>query len=115
CAACSTRVEKVLNKMDAVDAQVNLATESATVTYDTERVEPGEVIEKINRLGYRVESEKLEFLLTGMTCAACSNRIEKVLNKQVGVEKAVVNLTSEIATVQFFPSIVTAEQLIEKI
>ena len=31
CAACSSRVEKVLNKMDGVEAQVNLTTEKATV------------------------------------------------------------------------------------
>ena len=31
CAACSTRVEKVLNKMDGVEAKVNLATEKASI------------------------------------------------------------------------------------
>ena len=36
--------------------------------------------------------------VTGMTCAACSNRVEKVLNKLDGVE-AQVNLTTEKATV----------------
>ncbi len=34
CAACSSRIEKVLNKMDDVDASVNLTTEKATVEYD---------------------------------------------------------------------------------
>lgn len=31
CAACSTRVEKTLNKMDGVEAQVNITTEKATI------------------------------------------------------------------------------------
>ena len=35
---------------------------------------------------------KLKFHVTGMTCAACSARVEKVTNAVAGVEKAEVNL-----------------------
>ncbi len=35
---------------------------------------------------------KLKFNVTGMTCAACSARVEKVTNQVTGVEKAEVNL-----------------------
>ena len=31
------------------------------------------------------EKEHINLNITGMTCAACSNRIEKVLNKMDGV------------------------------
>lgn len=41
----------------------------------------------------------VEFAVSGMTCAACSARLEKVLNKQPGIE-AVVNLASERARVR---------------
>src|SRR5699024_8691644 len=95
CAACSSRVEKVLNKMDAVEAQVNLATESAKVQYDQGTVTPEDIIGKIEKIGYGVEVEKEEFDITGMTCAACSSRIEKELNKMTGVEQATVNLEPE--------------------
>ena len=40
-------------------------------------------------------SEKVienQFQITGMTCAACANRIEKGLNKMDGVQEANVNL-----------------------
>jgi Cu+-exporting ATPase len=33
CASCAARVERRLNKLDGVTASVNLATETATVTY----------------------------------------------------------------------------------
>ncbi|MFP3489535.1 cation transporter, partial [Staphylococcus sp. SIMBA_130] len=39
CASCSTRIEKVLNKMDGVDANVNLSMEKASVSYDEDKVE----------------------------------------------------------------------------
>ncbi|MDQ6599322.1 copper-translocating P-type ATPase [Bacillus salipaludis] len=52
CAACSARIEKVLNKMDGVEANVNLAMESAAVSYENEIVSSDEIIGKIEKLGY---------------------------------------------------------------
>ena len=37
--------------------------------------------------------------ITGMTCAACAGRVEKVLARVPGVERATVNLALEIAEV----------------
>ncbi|MFG6116973.1 heavy metal translocating P-type ATPase [Halobacillus sp. MO56] len=101
CSACSSRIEKVLNKMDGVDANVNLTMENARVTYDPDKVTPEDVSERIEKLGYGVKTEKAEFDITGMTCSACSARIEKVLNKTEGVQQATVNLTNETATVEY--------------
>ena len=55
--------------------------------------------------------DRLELGLTGMTCAACAARIEKVLNRVPGVQ-ASVNFATEVATVRFDPDHVAAEQLI---
>lgn len=44
--------------------------------------------------------EKLDFAITGMTCAACAGRIEKSLNKLPGVQLANVNLATEKAHVE---------------
>ena len=44
-------------------------------------------------------SRVVEFSIAGMTCAACSARLEKVLNRQAGVE-ANVNLAAERARVR---------------
>ncbi|EST13612.1 heavy metal translocating P-type ATPase [Sporolactobacillus laevolacticus] len=53
CAACATRIEKGLNKLQGISsANVNLATESATVDYQPGFVEPDAIIEKIHKLGY---------------------------------------------------------------
>nr|WP_260496488.1 heavy metal translocating P-type ATPase [Listeria innocua] len=49
----------------------------------------------------------------GMTCAACSTRIEKSLNKAEGVEKANVNLVTENAAVYYDPEVTTTEELIK--
>ncbi len=55
-----------------------------------------------------------EFAIGGMTCAACSARIERQLNKLPGVE-AVVNLPAERAQIRFDPAQVDVERLIATI
>ncbi len=115
CASCSTRIEKVLNKMDGVEATVNLAMENASVTYESEKIKPDDIFNKINDLGYGVRNEKMDLDVFGMTCAACSTRIEKVLNKMDGMESATVNLATESASVEFNSAVLTADKIISKI
>jgi Cu+-exporting ATPase len=56
CAACSARIEKVVGKMEGVDAvSVNLATEKATVSYDPEKTGLPAIIERIEKAGYGAE------------------------------------------------------------
>ena len=49
------------------------------------------------------EIMQLTLPITGMTCANCVATIERNLKKLVGVESAVVNLSSERATVEYNP------------
>jgi len=115
CSACSSRVEKVLNKMDGVDAQVNLMTETATIDYDPSATSVDAIAERIDKLGYGVETEKVELDIFGMTCATCSTRIEKMLNKQEGVGQATVNLANEAAVIEYSPGVLTDTELTDKI
>jgi Cu+-exporting ATPase len=57
--------------------------------------------------------EKVTFKVSGMTCAACSSRIEKRLNRVDGVKKAAVNLAVEKAAVEYDDTRVSPEQLID--
>ena len=62
CASCATRIEKGLSKIDGVEkANVNLALETGTVVYDGEAVDSHAFKEKIEKLGYGVIEEKVEF------------------------------------------------------
>ncbi len=100
CAACSTRLEKVLGKQQGVsEANVSLANNSASLEIDPETVSAGEVVAAISRAGFSVPAENHQLAISGMTCAACSSRLERVLARVPGVERAVVNLATEKATV----------------
>ena len=116
CAACATRIEKGLKKMDGVqDANVNLALEKAMVKFDPAVMGPSDIQKKVRDLGYDVITDKKELVLTGMTCAACATRIEKGLNKMDGVLQANVNLALEKASVEFNPSAISPKDLIQKV
>ena len=52
CSSCAVRVEKALNKLDGVVADVNFATERATVTFDPAAAEPDELVAAISSTGY---------------------------------------------------------------
>jgi Cu+-exporting ATPase len=98
CASCSTRVEKVLKQLPGVtDATVNLATETATISGETDAASVQRAIEKA---GFSMPTESFTLDITGMTCASCSSRVEKALGKVSGVLDASVNLATEQATVR---------------
>ena len=115
CAACSNRIEKKLNRMNHVQAKVNLTTEKATIDYESDDYHLEDFVEQIQSLGYDVAVEQVELNINGMTCAACSNRIEKVLNQTQGVQQATVNLTTEQAHIKYYPSATNTEALIKRI
>lgn len=119
CAACAAKIERSLNKMDGVKAaNVNLAMEKVTVEYDEKVSSLDDFQKKISGLGYALASDNVDLLLKGMTCAACSAKIEKRLNSLPGVVKAAVNLATEKASIEYFPSLVSIKdfrQTIEKL
>ena len=115
CAACSNRIEKVLNRMDGVEANVNLTTEKASVDYQQDKTSLDDITNRIEGIGYGVVYEKSDLDITGMTCAACSNRIEKVLNKTDGVKSATVNLTTENAMIEYNPGVIDERDIIDRI
>jgi Cu+-exporting ATPase len=61
--------------------------------------------------GAAMTNRTIDLQLTGMTCAACAARIERVLNRAEGVH-AEVNFATETAHVEFDPGQATPQTLI---
>jgi Cu+-exporting ATPase len=111
CSACALRIEKTLNRLPGVHANVNFASEKARVEFDEARTQPEELVRSIEKTGFHVIPQSAQLQISGMTCAACSGRIEKALSKQPGVT-ATVNLATEVANVSFMPGTTTVDALI---
>lgn len=113
CAACSARIEKSLNKLEGVtSANVNLLANKATVEFDSAATNKDTIIKTIEKTGYQVPLARETLLVEGMTCAACSSRVEKMLSKVEGVVKANVNLSTNKAIVDFPSGVVESSALI---
>lgn len=126
CAACSARIERILRGRDGVSrADVNLAAESLEVAYDPAQDSPGAMALAIADAGFELvfdapeanapDAATLHLALSGMSCAACSARIERVLKAADGVAEASVNLAAESASVTYDPRAVRPADLIQLI
>jgi Cu+-exporting ATPase len=114
CASCATTIEKALGKAEGVaDATVNFAAEKAYVTYDPTSTDYQALVKAVENTGYGVQSklESTTLKIGGMTCASCTQTVEKALKGVPGVASASVNLATEAGTVSYDSRIVTIDDL----
>ena len=104
CASCAQAVEKSVAKLTGMDAaNVNLATEKLTVTYDNKQVSEADITQAVENAGYKAVKNlsATSFEIEGMTCASCAQAIEKSVGKLASVSSVNVNLATEKMTVTF--------------
>ncbi|MFQ2731834.1 heavy metal translocating P-type ATPase [Aeromonas caviae] len=114
CANCAGRITTALNKLDGVSATVNFALEQAAIELASSDRLPA-VLESIQAQGYDYGSETILFQITGMTCAGCSARLNKMLAALPGVISADVNFSIEQARIVLVPGMQTPAALREQI
>ncbi len=103
CASCAQAVERALVGVEGVQsAAVQLLTERATVEHD-ERVDIERLIAAVADAGFAAEAvtsdRRMDLEIAGMTCASCSNAVERALAGVDGVRSVAVNLATERASV----------------
>jgi len=102
CATCAATIRKGLSQTPGVEqADVNFASEKASIEYDPKKVDLARIKDTVSQLGYGVATGKSIFPVSGMTCASCVARVEEALSSVPGVISASVNLASEKATVEY--------------
>ncbi|MDR7523747.1 MAG: heavy metal translocating P-type ATPase [Armatimonadota bacterium] len=112
CASCVARVEEGLKRTPGVtQAQVNFASERASVAFDPGRVRIHELIAAVHGSGYRVPRERITIPVEGMSCASCVAKVEDALRAVDGVLEASVNLAREQAAVEYVPGVAIPEAL----
>ncbi|MFB5662497.1 heavy metal translocating P-type ATPase [Alteribacillus sp. HJP-4] len=77
CAACATKIEKRLSKMEGVSsATVNFALENVSVVYDHEQVTESDMLQTVKKLGYSMKPQTSK--------AETANDKEKEIQHQSG-------------------------------
>ncbi|MBU2638630.1 MAG: cadmium-translocating P-type ATPase [Nanoarchaeota archaeon] len=114
CASCALNIERNLNKLNGVKkANVNFATEKATVEYDEKALNENDIPRLIEKLGYKPiagENKKLAkgieevtFDITGMESEHCAGIVSNALKDVNGVKEVKVNLAMQKAVVEYSP------------
>jgi Cu+-exporting ATPase len=110
CTTCAATIKKGLSQTPGVEqADVNFASEKASVEYDPTKVDLAKIKDTVSQLGYGVATRKSIFPVGGMTCASCVARVEEALSSVPGVVSASVNLASEKATVEYLEGTALAD------
>jgi P-type Cu+ transporter len=113
CASCVARNEKTLRRTPGVEsADVNLATESARVTFDPSQANIADLVDAVRGGGYDVNTASVTLPIGGMTCASCVARVERAVKKLPGVVGVSVNLATEQAKVDYIPGAAGREAIV---
>ncbi|MHB8792920.1 MAG: heavy metal translocating P-type ATPase [Thermoleophilia bacterium] len=116
CASCVERNEKILRETGGVlAAEVNFATEQATVEFDQDQVSVSELAAAIHGIGYKVITNRIELAIQGMSCASCVEHVQKAILGVDGVISAGVNLATERATVEFVPGAASRDDFVHAV
>jgi Cu+-exporting ATPase len=110
CTTCARTIAKGLSETPGVEhADVNFASDKASIKYDPTKVNLAKIKDTVSELGYGIAVKKSIFPVAGMTCASCVARVESALSSVPGVIFANVNLASEKATVEYLEGTAVAD------
>ena len=112
CANCVGTIERGLRKLEGVEvANVNLASERASIEFDPTRLAPQALVERIRRAGYDVALGEAALSLARVGDSVDAQRLERALQAREGVESAGVNLATETLRVRYIPTLISQADL----
>lgn len=112
CANCVAAVEKSLIESRGVqNATVNLSTERASISYDSELTNIPRLVEQIHVAGYQVARGELSLKMSKFSDPLDGTRAEALLLKQQGVLGCTANPASEQLKISFIPTVITPGEI----
>ena len=117
CSNCSNTIERNLKKLEGIiQVNVNYAAENATAVFDANLLNDKDIIKKIESVGYKVPTAKIELAITGMSCANCVRAVERTLLKKTpGIIAATVNFATEKGSIEYLPHQITPAEIVAAI
>lgn len=123
CVTCAQTIEKALNKLPGVKANVNFALEKAFIEHDPKKISIHQIKKAIKDTGYDTLEEKEEtesirkvnLKVSGMASHHCAGVVERVLKKIKGIIDVKTEFAMERAVVTFDPTKIKIHQMIKAI
>ncbi len=112
CANCAATIERNVRKLPGVGvANVNLANEKLTVSFDPTLLDEQGIIARVVRIGYGVAMGKTDLPVTGLSDNSDALALEKLLVKQNGVLSASVSYGTERVSLEYIPGMTSISEL----
>ncbi len=112
CANCAAAIERQVRKLPGIDvANVNLASEKLSVTFDPALLDEHGLIARVQKVGYGIAVGKTELPLTGLRDNSDAVALEKQLARQPGVLTAGVSYGTERVMLEYVPGMTSSAEL----
>ncbi len=109
---CASSINQALSQLDGLlTHRVDYNNKKAIVEIDGNKINVQQIINRIRSIGYNVASVKKIVAITGMTCGSCAISSEQILRSQKGVIEVSVNYANAMATIEFFPAVITLQEM----
>ncbi|XP_070789124.1 copper-transporting ATPase 2 [Pituophis catenifer annectens] len=122
CASCVSSIEKNLQKENGiVSVLVALMAGKVEVIYKPDKIQPLEIIQLIEKLGFEASvlqdytdtDGTIDLKILGMTCSSCVHSIESKLTETHGILYASVVLATSKARVRYDPEVIGPREIIK--
>ncbi|KAL7991252.1 hypothetical protein Chor_015508 [Crotalus horridus] len=122
CTSCVSSIEKNLQKEDGiVSVLVALMAGKVEVIYKPDKIQPLEIIQLIEKLGFKASvlqdyagtDGNIDLKILGMTCSSCVHSIESKLTETPGILYASVVLATSKARVRYDPEVIGPRDIIK--
>jgi len=112
CTNCAAIIERNIRRLRGIEeANIDFAGEKLSVTFDPSEINEQEIIASVERLGYHISTGKIELPVKGLHDQSDAVALEKLLARQNGVLYAGVSYTTERATLEYIPGMITISEI----
>ncbi len=116
CANCVSTIERNLNKLDGIkQANVNLSSERANISFDSDSLSIAQIVEKVQKSGYDVATGELEYFISGLSDTADITRLQSTIQKIAGITDFEANLSSQKVHLKYIPTLVNQNEILKGI
>jgi Cd2+/Zn2+-exporting ATPase len=118
CASCVGKVETSVERLDGVTKiDPQFTSGRLTVSYDPESVVEGDIVDRIEKAGYSVESGTAtgRFDVPEMDCASCAGKVGSALDNVEGIAEYETHPTTGTVVVTYDESSVSAASIVDAI
>ncbi len=109
CNNCATSLEKKLNQLDNLHANINYS--SNKVTLSSSQVNINFAIFRIEELGYQLHYIHHQSTISGWRCGRCANKTKETLEALNGVKNVMVNSTTNKVSFDYAKEIISITKI----